>query len=219
MSSRELDGGNVGPLNLFYYFNGARVGDVSTNGALPSQVDYAQELALQAARNGSVSPPTNGYRYGKPVSSADFDQNYLPINREYPAQTPTIYTARTGDTLQSIAASLWGDATLWYLIADANGLSQGSQLVAGERIVIPNKVANQHNTTTTFRPYNAGEAIGDTLPTLPPEPAPPPVQTSNGGCGVVGETTRPYRVSRATARQPMSRRQNRPGAARASTAA
>jgi len=30
-----------------------------------------------------------------------------------------------GDTLQSIAQMLWGDSSLWYVLADANGLSAG----------------------------------------------------------------------------------------------
>jgi len=29
-----------------------------------------------------------------------------------------------GDTLQGIAMSLFGDASLWYIIADANGVRQ-----------------------------------------------------------------------------------------------
>jgi hypothetical protein len=62
---------------------------------------------------------------------------------------------------------------MWYLIADANGLASSSLLSAGQRLIIPNKVTNVHNNTGTFRVYDPGEAIGDTLPTLPNEPAPP----------------------------------------------
>ena len=29
------------------------------------------------------------------------------------------YTVQAGDTLQGIAASLWGDSSLWYKLADA----------------------------------------------------------------------------------------------------
>jgi hypothetical protein len=52
-------------------------------------------------------------------------------------------------------------------------------------IAIPNKVANIHNNSTTFAVYNAGEAIGDTSPTLPE--APPPPAPPKGGCGGVGQ--------------------------------
>ncbi|MCP5005958.1 MAG: LysM peptidoglycan-binding domain-containing protein, partial [Planctomycetes bacterium] len=42
-----------------------------------------------------------------------------------------------GDTLQSIASTVWGDASLWYLIADANGLNGNEDLTAGLRLSIP----------------------------------------------------------------------------------
>jgi hypothetical protein len=78
---------------------------------------------------------------------------------------------------------VWGDSTLWYLIADANGLTNGDHIAAGQVISIPNKVSNFHNTASTFRVYNPGQAIGDTLPYLPTEPLPPPPPSSGGGCG------------------------------------
>ncbi|MFZ6876605.1 LysM peptidoglycan-binding domain-containing protein, partial [Undibacterium sp. Di27W] len=49
------------------------------------------------------------------------------INQSYIKQSalsgngPSMYITQQGDTLQSIAKTVWGDATLWYLIADANG--------------------------------------------------------------------------------------------------
>ncbi|WP_217591392.1 hypothetical protein, partial [Burkholderia sp. GbtcB21] len=39
---------------------------------------------------------------------------------------------------------------------------------------------NVHNTASTFKPYDPGQAIGDTQPTLP-DPPPPP--SRGGGCG------------------------------------
>ena len=42
-----------------------------------------------------------------------------------------VYTARAGDTLASIAQAVYGDASLWYLIADANGLRGDAVLAAG----------------------------------------------------------------------------------------
>ena len=40
------------------------------------------------------------------------------------------YVVQSGDTLQGIAQNLWGDSSLWYLIADANALSADSALTA-----------------------------------------------------------------------------------------
>ena len=71
---------------------------------------------------------------------------------------------------------------MWYMIADANGLTGSSVLKEGTTLTIPNKVANIHNNSQTFRPYNPGEAIGNTAPTLP-DPPPPPL---DGGCGTIG---------------------------------
>ncbi|MCK7478967.1 MAG: hypothetical protein M0C28_17590 [Candidatus Moduliflexus flocculans] len=82
-----------------------------------------------------------------------------------------------------MALAVYGDAKLWYLIADANGLSSTSALTAGQQLTIPNKITNIHNDYQTFKPYNPGEIIGDTTPNLP-DPPPPPEK--KGGCGVLG---------------------------------
>ena len=173
-------GGALTVTERYYYLDGNRIGDVSNDG--PSAVSYAEELAQADKQKGYGQ-----FRYGHPVTSADFDQNYEPINAEYPGKTPTRYTVQDGDTLNSIARALWGDASLWYVIADANGLTGESHLSAGQILSIPNKVANVHNNASTFKVYNAGEAIGDAMPTLPPEPLPPPPPQSGGGCGGIGQ--------------------------------
>ncbi|WEK02284.1 MAG: LysM peptidoglycan-binding domain-containing protein [Candidatus Sphingomonas phytovorans] len=173
----------LGARQLYYYFDGRRIGDVGNSGPSPSLIDYAQELALD--RN--APRDKGGFRNGRPVESADFDQNFQPINASYPGPVAAMYTARNGDTLQSIARAAWGDANLWYLIADANGLTGNATLVAGQTLSIPNKVTNFHNTSETFRVYNPGEAIGDAMPTLPAAPtmpAPPPPKKN--GCGIFG---------------------------------
>ena len=173
-------GGALTVTERYYYLDGNRIGDVSNDG--PSAVSYAEELA-QADRQMGFGQ----FRYGLPVTSADFDQNYEPINAEYPGKTPTRYTVQDGDTLNSIARALWGDASLWYVIADANGLTGESHLSTGQILSIPNKVANIHNNASTFKVYNAGEAIGDAMPTLPLEPLPPPPPQPGGGCGGIGQ--------------------------------
>ncbi|WP_034159241.1 LysM peptidoglycan-binding domain-containing protein, partial [Sphingomonas sp. ERG5] len=157
----QTDNGQLGPRQLYYYFNGRRIGDVGNDGPNPARVDYAQELAQDRGK----AAGKGGFRNGQPVASADFDQNYQPINGNYPGQAATSYTVRTGDTLSSITQAAWGDANLWYLIAEANGLFADSALTAGQTLSIPNKVTNFHDTSDTFRVYSPGEAIGDTLPT------------------------------------------------------
>jgi nucleoid-associated protein YgaU len=129
------------------------VGDVSTDPAAKNyRVSYAESLAQSDAAKANP----DAYRYMKPVTSADFDQNYEPVSPTYPPATGSAYTVRSGDTLKSVAQALWGDSSLWYLIAEANGLSSAQTLTAGQVLVIPNKLTNIHNNASTFRPYSPG---------------------------------------------------------------
>ncbi|TKC89437.1 LysM peptidoglycan-binding domain-containing protein [Trinickia terrae] len=157
----------------YYYLNGHRVGNVGNDGV--EKVDYVQELAGKLGK-GSESQ----FKVFTPISTADFDENYMAINGTYPGISPGTWTVRDGDTLRSIASTLWGDETLWYLLAEANGLKSTDELRAGQLLQVPNKVTNVHNTATTFKPYDPGQAIGNTQPTLP-DPPPPP--SKGGGCG------------------------------------
>ncbi len=185
LQRNELIGSKSSKTQYYYYLNGIGIGDAGGFG--PSRTDYASVLASRP-----VTPPPpdgdanwiakiEGKIFGietqthtvQPIGSADFDYNYMPINDRYPATTPGTYTVRSGDTLQSVALAVWGDANLWYIIADANGLSDNPTLIAGQNLVIPNVVANIHNNASTFRVYNPGELIGDTTPTLPDPPPPP----------------------------------------------
>lgn len=101
-------------------------------------------------------------------------------NNEILANTPQdnmgTYTVQTGDSLDSIALQIYGDSSLWYLIADANGFSdrQSSQLHNGQRITIPPVATRQHFNDGTRRIINSAELIGDTSPTLPTPSLPSP---------------------------------------------
>lgn len=134
------------PRELYYYFGGVRVGDIGNNGT--SDTDYVTAIASR-----SLTPGTGAFRNGANtgVAFADFDQSYQPLNPSS-SGTGSAYTVRDGDTLASIAAAVWGDAALWYLIADANGLGPSASLAAGTTLSIPGKVGNSHNDATTFKP-------------------------------------------------------------------
>jgi YD repeat-containing protein len=174
----DTKGANTYHTNWFYAA-GRRVGDVSTNPDYKTQrISYAEALA-----QGKDTDPER-FKNLAPVTSSDFDQNYEPISPSYPPATGSAYTVRAGDTLAGVAQALWGDRAMWYLIAEANGMSGRETLTAGQTLVIPNKVTNIHNNSETFRPYNPGEVIGRIDPTLPP--APPPPAAAKGGCGTIG---------------------------------
>jgi|GEM_PF-3010443 len=173
----RVQGTTVGMMHRYLYLNGAMVGDVGNDG--DAHLDYAQTLARGPVNREEM------YKNWRPVSSADFDQNYQPINASYPAATGSSYTVKSGDTLYAIAAAMWGDVSMWYLIADANGLTGESVLTAGQTLTIPNKVTNIHNNTGTMRPYDAGAIMGDVSPTLPDAPM-PAMPKQPEGCGTIG---------------------------------
>jgi hypothetical protein len=85
-----------------------------------------------------------------------------------------------GDTLQTIAKGAYGDANLWYLIADANGLSSNGDLRAGQVLTIPTAVGSA-NSANTFRPYDPSRITGNTSPTLMAQPG-----GQDKGCGAIG---------------------------------
>jgi LysM repeat protein len=125
----------------------------------------------------------NGQSYGNygqtgdGTSQTNFNPNYQPITSSYPAAGAGLYPVRSGDTLQSIAQSAYGDSQQWYLIAQANGLSGNQDLRVGQSLNIPSRVGSVHNTAGTFRPYDPSSIVGSTSPDLP-------VPQAQGGGGL-----------------------------------
>ena len=83
--------------------------------------------------------------------------------------TPGSYTIQNGDSLMTIAQFAFGDASLWYVIANANGFSRGPTEAfgtddVGRAIRIPNTTQSIKNDATAFKAYNPGEVIGDLTP-------------------------------------------------------
>lgn len=92
------------------------------------------------------------------------------------------YVVQEGDTLQRIAQAVWGDSSLWYAIAEANGLASSaaydpqnnpSGIRAGQVLTLPDAASvgvGSRSSASTLRPYDPTEAIGNTAPNLPPPP-------------------------------------------------
>ncbi|HPN02244.1 MAG TPA: LysM peptidoglycan-binding domain-containing protein [Methylotenera sp.] len=135
---QEQAGSSVNKLHRYYYIDGQRVGDIGNDGSNPT--DYLSAIAKHQDQLNSQHQSRTGnddkYVGFKPIISADSDQNYEPISPTT-ASVAGDYTVKAGDTLQSIANAVWGDASMWYLIADANGLSASQSLAAGINLVIP----------------------------------------------------------------------------------
>ncbi|WP_426303949.1 LysM peptidoglycan-binding domain-containing protein [Acidovorax facilis] len=123
---------------------------------------------------------------GKPnyIAQGEFGATYEGIDNRYNSGASS-YTVQSGDTLAGIARSVWGDASLWWKLADVNGLAaQGpdSRLTEGQSLSIPGQVSGQHNTAQTHKPYDPTEVVGDTTPNMPAPPA-----DEGGGCGILGK--------------------------------
>ena len=91
-----------------------------------------------------------------------------------------MYTVQSGDSLQSITKKVWGDASLWYMLADANGMTQSATLAEGQQLTLPAVNSNVHNNSDTFKPYNPSDVVGSTDAEAVAPPSP------DGGCGMVG---------------------------------
>lgn len=140
-------------------------------------VNQAGHVQRQLIVNGEVlgiygagvnpTNPASGYENNPNFANVvDFDFGYAKVSANYPTPSPGAYTVRTGDTLQSIAQGAYGDSSLWYRIAEANGLASGNALKVGQTLNIPNRVSTINNNSSTFKPYDPSEIEGDKTPNL-----------------------------------------------------
>jgi len=75
------------------------------------------------------------------------------------------YTVVGGETLKDVARTVLGDASLWWRIADANGLTLASDaaLQAGQTLSVP-KLALNTNNDGTLQPYDPSRITGSLDP-------------------------------------------------------
>jgi YD repeat-containing protein len=111
------------------------------------------------------------------ADSTQFAIDFTPVSAAYPLSQPGNHTVTPGDTLAGLARLYYGDPQLWYLIADANGVTVGptAQLPSSEygRVYrIPNVVASVHSNAGTSQPYNLMTIVGSSTPNF--ALAPPP---------------------------------------------
>lgn len=161
----DTDYDHASPHSRTYMFGGRQMGMVGNDGT--GNVDYATSIAER-----TETPGTGPFRGGATSGTvhADFDANFTALNGGTASAGASSYVASAGETLQSIAAQLWGDASLWYLLAEANGLSGSATLAAGTLLAIPGGVIGNHHDAATFKPYDPAEAIGNTSPNTPKPP-------------------------------------------------
>ncbi|MEH0197588.1 calcium-binding protein, partial [Caulobacter sp. CCNWLY153] len=179
LSRKETSASSANPVEYYYRFNNIQRANIGNDGA-NGKTNYAASIAQRSAPAQSTA-----FQGGSPSSYADMDQQYDALNANSLAEAegaPT-YTVVPGDTLQSIAAGLWGDASLWYLIANFNGLTGSEELVQGTRIQIPAQVTNVHHSSDTFQAYDPTQALGS----VAPDQVAPVQPRKKQGCGVFGQ--------------------------------
>lgn len=92
---------------------------------------------------------------------------FRAISSNFPSAGVGSYQVQPGDTLKTIATGAYGDASLWWKIAQNNGLTGDADLRVGQMITIPATVDSGRNNASTFRPFDASAMVGDTTPNLP----------------------------------------------------
>lgn len=143
--------------------------DNGKKGQSPYDTDY-----LYA--NGNPVGETGTNTAGQQVTKLDVGRYNLVQNlgEDFPEQSVTNYIAREGDTLRGIASAIFGNPSLWYLIADANALDPDEPIKAGTSLTIPNTAQTGELTSDTFRPYDPGEITESSLPNI---------KQKKSGCG------------------------------------
>ncbi len=116
----------------------------------------------------SASSPSNEFK-------ANFDVNYTPVSGQYPPASTSDIVVQEGDTLRKVAARIFGDPGLWYLLAEENGLTDpDAALPPGSTLRVPTSVYSLSNTSDVFKPFSLEDAIGDKqasfIDTTPPKP-------------------------------------------------
>ncbi|WP_235567826.1 putative Ig domain-containing protein [Lysobacter sp. Root690] len=193
MSQREntpLRNGSLDDRMRYYAYNGdARVltrreGSLNSSGQFVQPGDqgpnnymlvHAAGQQLAELRQGSIASFNNSTYFTKQIQSLSGLGNY-------DAGDGSSVPVQAGDTLRSLAVRIYGSDTLWYVLAQANGLGNPDQeLAAGTFITAPSTRVSS-NDSNTFKPYNPAEAVGSTTPNLPYIPPPPKAQ-----CGAMSK--------------------------------
>lgn len=118
---------------------------------------------------------------GRDGTADSFGSHFVPTGDGSLTGAPTSYTVqREGETLRDIALGIWGDGSLWILIADANGIGSSDGIKKGDVITIPVRGTLLHNDYTTFKPYSDYPMTGDVIPQLP-------MPAAEQGCGRIGQ--------------------------------
>jgi hypothetical protein len=167
--------GGGAPAEYWYRYAGKEMGKVGNDGNLYNS--YISSITQRQTQAGQGAFE-NGRQWGNP--EADFGSRLEGISSYNQGSAAGTITARGGETLQAVAASLWGDSGLWYKLAQANGLSGDAALSAGQTLRIPAGVIRNTYNAATITPTDPADTLGDVNPTSP-QAAPPKKQKCGMG--------------------------------------
>ncbi|MFZ2029933.1 MAG: LysM domain-containing protein [Vitreimonas sp.] len=171
------DGNGMGPNEYWYRLGGKQLAYVGNNNTITT--DYVASISNRTTSQGS-GLYMNGASSATPVN--DTDQGYDPINSYDSGSLASTdgYTVQSGDTLQSIASQLWGDSSLWYKLAEVNGLTGDEALIEGTLLNVPPGVIRNTYNASTFTPYDPADIVGNTSPRGKSG-------AKNSNCGIIGQ--------------------------------
>lgn len=172
------DGQETKELETFTADNEGHLISSKTNKATNATSDDVTVQYLYAEGNpvGSVKTENNNKTFE--LDTGDYKLVQLPNDTRPSGGTSYVVTG--GETLQSIAGMVYGNPSLWFVLADANGIDGSTPLVQGQSIKVPSTVQSGTITADNHVLYSEGDIVGSTLPNLK---TPPPKKKSK--CGAI----------------------------------
>ncbi len=137
LSRIESSAAAKNPADYYYFVDGVQVGELSNNGNHDlSRATYSETFVTRNwnFNQNMTSQPFRWNTTGGVTRGQFGGSGYDPISPTSQGMEGTDgrYQVREGDTLQGIAQQLFGDSSLWYMLAEANGLSgAGARARAG----------------------------------------------------------------------------------------
>ncbi|MCH2174056.1 LysM peptidoglycan-binding domain-containing protein [Myxococcota bacterium] len=149
------------PLTRYLYANGNPVGE------------YAPiKDGIGGEHNLSTGPPPSFDPGWDTTASLTLDSgSYSELkspDSDFPSLSIQEHTVREGETLQSISGDYYGNPSLWFVLAEANGLRADQDLAVGNRLVVPNTVENGRMSFDSHVIYDEDAIIGPKLPEVTP---------------------------------------------------
>src|SRR5205823_5200007 len=133
------------PHSVWYLFNGRSFVRLRTGIATTAnKKDLNNDSYNASIADRTAALPGSTYTFSAD-GPPDNDLNFEAVNSFHQGSAGGRYVAQGGETLQQIAAQVWGDSSYWYKIAEANGLSGDTTLTEGQTINLPGEVVRSHS--------------------------------------------------------------------------